>query len=124
VARGPKVLLVQQDASLLKTLSESLAGRGCAVAVATGGVKGLLEFMRESPDLVIVDVELDDMNGLQLLYEIRERAETPVVLITPNMAPILSAIDSVAVLRKPFSPQQLMEKIREAIAAKRRPTPV
>jgi DNA-binding response OmpR family regulator len=85
--------------------------------VATGGVKGLLEFVREEPDLVILDVQLDDMHGLQLLHEIRERAETPVVLITTVMAPILSAIESVAVLRKPFSPPQLMEKIREVLGA-------
>jgi len=88
------------------------------VAIATGGVKGLLEFMRERPDLVILDVQLDDMHGLQLLHEIRERAETPVVLVTTKMAPILSAIDSVAILRKPFSPSQLMAKIREALNAK------
>ena len=73
--------------------------------------------MCKKPDLVILDVKLQDMPGLKLLHEIRERATTPVVLITTKMAPIVSTVDSVVVLRKPFSPSQLMARIREVLGS-------
>ena len=117
--RALKVLLIEDNPALRRTLAANLERNGYRVVTAQGGVGGFLGFLRQVDlDLVILDVQLPDMHGLHLLREIRERSQVvPVVLMTGKLAPIYSAIASVSVLRKPFSPAQLLDRIREAVDA-------
>lgn len=112
----PRVLLIEKHDSLRATLTHSLEETGCEVVSAECGVRGFLEFLRNEPDLVVLDVQLPDMDGLQVLGEIRQRSlEVPVVILTTRMAPVYSAIPSVTVLRKPFLPSAFLDQVGRAL---------
>jgi DNA-binding response OmpR family regulator len=112
----PRVLLIEDHQRLRETLCASLTANGCEVVSASSGARGFLEFLRREPDLVVLDVQLPDMDGLHVLGEIRQRSTAvPVVIMTTKMAPVYSAIPSVSVLRKPFQPHQFLREVGRAL---------
>lgn len=116
----PRVLLIEDHPSLREALAHSLEENGCQVIRAGGGVQGFLEFLRREPDLVVLDVQLPDMDGVRLLGEIRQRSpEVPVMIMTSQMAPVFSTVPSVTVLRKPFLPRQFMTEVGRALGEPR-----
>ena len=119
---SPKVLLVEDHQSLRETLTRSLEENGCEVVGASDGARGFREFLRNTPDIVVLDVQLPDVHGLKVLGEIRQREpDIPIVIMTTTMAPVYSAIPSVVVLRKPFVPEKFLEEVRRALSnAKKR----
>jgi len=77
------ILLVDDDTSLLRVTEYNLSQGGFTVIAAASGKEGLELFRQLHPDLVVTDVQLGDMNGLDLLREIKkEEAEIPVIVIT------------------------------------------
>lgn len=112
----PRVLLIERHPSLRAALTHSLERNGCEVVSAECGVRGFLEFLRREPDLVVLDVQLPDMDGLHVLAEIRQRSfDVPVVILTEDSAPVYSAIPSVIVLPKPFLPSKFLDQVGRAL---------
>jgi DNA-binding response OmpR family regulator len=115
-AETPKVLLIEDHASLRRKLTRALEDSGCEVVSASCGVRGLLEFLLAEPDLIVLDLQLPDMEGLHFLGEVRARSrEVPVLIMTTASAPVHSAIPSVSVIRKPFHPQQFRDEIERVL---------
>ncbi|UCD66862.1 MAG: sigma-54-dependent Fis family transcriptional regulator, partial [Deltaproteobacteria bacterium] len=77
------ILLIDDDESLRRVTEYNLAEAGFDLTTASSGREGLRLFNKSSPDLVITDVKLGDMDGLEVLAAIkRESPETPVIVIT------------------------------------------
>jgi len=77
------ILLIDDDASLRRVTEYNLSAAGFKVLTAASGREGLRLFGERRPDLVITDVKLGDMNGLDVLQKVKDQApETPVVVIT------------------------------------------
>ncbi len=77
------ILLVDDDPSLRRVTEYNLTSRGFKVLAADSGFQGLEFFMAHDPDLVVSDVKLGDLNGLELLERIKEHSpDTPVIIMT------------------------------------------
>jgi DNA-binding response OmpR family regulator len=114
-----RLLLVDDDRSLIDVLSMALADAGFAVDTATDGKAGLERFHAMLPDLVVLDLLMPEMDGLELCRRIRATHATPVIMLTSRGDEIdkvlgleLGADDYVT---KPFSTRELIARIRAAL---------
>lgn len=78
---SPKILIIDDDEMLCEELAEILMGNGYDVKTALDGQKGL-DAIREAPyDLVLLDIKMPQLNGLEALKEIKESKTAPKVMI-------------------------------------------
>ncbi len=85
LARSKKIVIVEDDPSLSKILSDKLIGYGFDVTVATDGDSGLLSVLRHKPDLLILDIMLPKLDGLEVLKTLRKKKwakQLPVIVLT------------------------------------------
>jgi DNA-binding response OmpR family regulator len=111
-----KVLLVDDDIDLLDVTAYALRREGFNVIAATDGLHALQRWETDHPDLVVSDVEMPRLDGLELCRRIRQESPTPVILLTGHNREEeivrgfqIGADDYVT---KPFSPKQLAMRIR------------
>ena len=122
------LLLIEDDPGIRSALSRALVERGHAVDTVPTGMGGLHRALETSPDLVLLDLGLPDVDGVQVLSMLRAVAATPVVVITAreDEAQIVAALDAGAddYVAKPFGPDHLEARIRAVLrrAAADRPT--
>jgi len=113
VSEAPKVLLVDDETSILDTLQILFRGAGYRVAAAETGQKGIAALESERPDLVITDIRMPGTTGLEVLQAAKEHdPELPVILMTAQ-ASLQSAMRAVNegayyYLQKPFSNDELL----------------
>lgn len=80
---GSRVLIVEDDAALLRGLKDNFVTRGCAVDIAEDGEKGLAAALSGSHDLVLLDIMLPKVNGYEICRAMREhKIGTPVIMLT------------------------------------------
>jgi DNA-binding NtrC family response regulator len=109
----PLILLIDDEQSLIETLTVLLRGEGYEVISELTGTGGLKAFKEEEPDLVLSDVRMPKMSGIEVLEEIRKsNPNTPVVLMTAQ-ASLQSAIQAVNLgathyVQKPFENDELL----------------
>ena len=101
------ILLVDDDASLLRVTEYNLSSAGFKVVSAKSGKEGIEAFQDNQPDLVITDVQLGDMNGIELLKQFKEQApDVPVIIITAfgsiKMAVQAMHLGAFTFITKPF----------------------
>ncbi len=78
-----RILLIDDDKSLCRVTEYNLTSAGFEVGTATSGREGLDKFKTQSPDLIVTDIKLGDMDGLELLQEVKKNSpDTPVIVIT------------------------------------------
>ncbi|MFS8638585.1 MAG: response regulator, partial [Gemmatimonadota bacterium] len=118
----PTIFVVDDDPALLRGLDIALQGRGYAVRTAPGGAEFLELLESESPDLVVMDVMMPGMSGLEVLRRLRadERwAELPVMMVTAY--PHADVSEEAArrgvgdVVPKPFRLEELVERIEKQL---------
>jgi DNA-binding response OmpR family regulator len=115
-----RVLIVEDDASIMLGLRINLETEGYVVLLAEDGEKGLEMARAERPDLLILDVMLPKLNGLQVLQTLRrEGLAMPIIMLSARTAEMdkvtgleLGAEDYVA---KPFSLAELLARVRAAL---------
>ena len=119
---SPRILLVEDEADLLLAMRILLEGHGYAVIDATTGADGLRAVERERPDLVVLDVGLPDVDGLDVLAKLRERplADQPVVVMLSAHASGHTAAKARELgcdryVTKPFDPDELVETIESML---------
>ena len=78
----PLVLIIEDDPDFLEITEMAVSQRGYRTVVAYSGKEGLQSFQTHNPDLVILDLELPDMNGLDVLWWIRQISDCPVIVLT------------------------------------------
>jgi two-component system KDP operon response regulator KdpE len=119
VTRPAQILLVDDEVSIQRAMAPLLRSRGYAVTVAGTGREALDLFDRERPDLVILDLGLPDMDGTDVCRDIRERAETPILVLSARgeEKDKIAALDYGAddYVSKPFSPEELMARVRASL---------
>jgi len=114
-----RILVVDDEPQIRRVMRVTLSGAGYVVADARSGEEALAKLREERFDLVLLDVNLPGMNGLETCREIRARSEVHVVMLTVRD----SAHDAVAALdagaddyvTKPFSMEVLLARIRATL---------
>lgn len=111
-----KILIVEDDLSLSDVLAFTLRRAGFNVIAAYDGLAALQTWQKESPDLIILDLNLPKLDGLAVCRHIRSQAQTPIIILSVRSGDDvvvqgleLGADDYVI---KPFSPNQLVARVR------------
>ncbi len=114
-----KALIVDDDLVLADVLSFTLRRAGFQVVMAHDGQAALDTWQNESPDLIILDLNLPKVDGLTVCTRIRERASTPIIILS-----VLGGDDDVVrgleigaddYITKPFSPRQLVARAQAVL---------
>jgi DNA-binding response OmpR family regulator len=125
-----KILVVDDDLELSSLIGYALRQAGYMVVEAGDGVTALDLFDRESPALVILDVNLPRLSGLEVCRRIRTASRTPIMMLTVKNAEEdqVQALDLGAddYLTKPFSPRTLLARVRALLrrAGEEKPLPL
>jgi CheY-like chemotaxis protein len=111
-----KILLVDDDTSLLTTLSDFLGFEGYEVVTADSGEQGLKRLAKMVPDLIILDMSMPGMGGVGFLKEISSetgKPKYPVLVLTAraNMAEFFSDVDVDGFVAKPCEPNDLLMEV-------------
>ena len=117
---GARVLIVDDDAASRRLLEVRLRALGCEVATATDGQKALAVIQREAPSLMLLDLEMPKMGGMELLRALRsDGLELPVIVITAHGS-IERAVEAIKegaydFVPKPIDPKHLEIVVRKAL---------
>lgn len=116
---GAKILVIDDEQQIRKLLRVTLQAHGFLVHEETTGSNGIVGVAMERPDLVILDLGLPDMEGSEVLRQIREWSEVPIIIVTvrDNEAETVQLLDSGAddYMTKPFAIGELVARIRVAL---------
>ena len=115
------ILVVDDDADMREWVKEDLEHEGFAVETAGGGRAGVERVKAGGIDLVVTDVKMPDLDGLDLLREVREVEPSPFVIVVTGFGSIDTAIRAVKLgaydyITKPFKIDQLLLSIDKALA--------
>ena len=120
-----RILVVEDEESFSDALSYMLRKEGFEVAVAATGPDGLAEFSRAGADLVLLDLMLPGLSGVEVCRELRLTSDVPVIMLTAKD----SEVDKVVGLEigaddyvtKPFSTRELLARIRAVLRRRGQP---
>ena len=117
-ALEPLVLVVEDEPQMRRFLRAALGGHGYRLAEAETGASGLTEAATRNPDVVLLDLGLPDMDGLEFTKRLREWTRMPVVVISARgqESDKVKALDAGAddYLTKPFGVDELLARMRVA----------
>lgn len=120
---GARILVCDDDAPLLRALSVSLAARGYEVLVAHSGEEGLDVFAHHHPDVVLLDLGLPGIDGVEVIRGIRAGSSIPIIVLSARhqSASKVEALDAGAddYVTKPFGMDELLARLRATL--RRRP---
>jgi two-component system KDP operon response regulator KdpE len=111
-----RILIVDDEAPIRRYLHPILAGQGFEVYEAVDGQKALNAVVEYRPDLIILDLGLPDIDGIEVTRRIREWSQTPIIILSVREAEQdkVAALDAGAddYLTKPFGNSELMARLR------------
>jgi two-component system response regulator MtrA len=114
-----RVLIVEDDPSIREVAMLGLRAAGFEVSTAPDGVSGLDRFRAGSPDLVLLDIMLPGLDGLEVCRAIRRESTVPVVMLTArgDTIDIVVGLEAGAddYVRKPFEMAELVARVRAAL---------
>lgn len=119
----PAILIVEDEPVLLETLEYNLKREGYQVLTATDGWTAVETFRQESPDLVILDVMLPDIDGFEVCRILRRESTVPILMLTART----DEVDKVVGLEvgaddyvtKPFSMRELLARVKALLRRER-----
>lgn len=120
-----KILIIEDEEDLVKGLKLNLAGEGYDVAWAYDGQEGIRKALEERPDLIILDIMLPKMDGLEVCREIRQKnMNIPIIMLTAKG----EEVDKVVGLEvgaddyitKPFSIRELLARLKAHLRREKR----
>jgi two-component system KDP operon response regulator KdpE len=119
VSTQPLVLVADDEQRITKLVSMALSDEGFRVVTAAGGEEALIKAEEYRPDIILLDIVMPDMDGIEVMRLLRERRGVPVILLTAKGAAIdkakgldLGADDYVA---KPFHLDELAARVRAVL---------
>jgi len=125
LSSAARVLVIEDDAAIRRVLKTNLVRHGFQVRSADTGAEGLHGFREWHPDVLLLDLGLPDMDGIDLIREIRSHSSTPIVVLSVRGGERdkVAALDLGAddYLTKPFGVSELLARIRVALRHAARP---
>lgn len=125
-ATGARVLVVDDEPAILRAVQTNLGAHAFRVETASNARDALDAVARVRPDLILLDLGLPDMDGLEVIRAIRKRANTPIVVLSAREAEHdkVAALDLGAddYLTKPFGINELLARVRVALRHAASPT--
>jgi two-component system alkaline phosphatase synthesis response regulator PhoP len=123
---GRKILIVEDETRLVDVLRAYLERDGYRVSAAYNGREALLLARREKPDLILLDLMLPEVDGLEVCRTLRKESEVPIIMLTARSEETdkligleLGADDYVT---KPFSPREVVARVRTVLRRSRTST--
>jgi two-component system KDP operon response regulator KdpE len=114
-----RILLVDDEPSILKSMGPLLRGRGYDVTTATTGQGALAAVERLEPDVIILDLGLPDLDGIEVCRLVRDGRATPIIVLSARGAERdkVAALDGGAddYVTKPFGAEELLARVRVAL---------
>ncbi len=111
-----KILIVDDEPQITRVLRTALSTQGYSLQIASDGVEGMEALHAWKPDLVITDVSMPQMNGVELCREIRAISQIPIIVLSVRNQDLIKieALDAGAddYVTKPFSIQELQARVR------------
>ena len=118
-----RILLVEDDPSIREVTAIGLRAAGFEVDTASDGAAGLERWRQARPDLVLLDVMLPRLDGLEVCREIRRESTVPIVILTArgDTIDVVVGLEAGAddYVRKPFEMPELVARIRAALRSRR-----
>ena len=121
----PLVMVVDDEEDILDLIGMVLEEAGCRTVTALSGHEALQLLYRERPDLILLDIMMPDLDGMELLKILKiedSTASIPVAMLTAKVEPKdkMAALQEEAIdyICKPFTPQELVERVRALLARK------
>jgi DNA-binding response OmpR family regulator len=122
-----RILIVDDEPKIVRVLRGYLEAAGFQVLTAYDGMEALAAFRRESPDLIVLDLMLPEVDGLDVARAIRRESDVPVIMLTARVDEAdrligleLGADDYVT---KPFSPREVVARVRAVLRRASGPEP-
>ncbi len=119
MSNPPHILVIDDEPQILRALRTILTEKQFRVTTASRGEEGLTLAAANPPDLVILDLGLPDMDGIQVCARLREWTQTPIIVLSvrDNERDKVAALDRGAddYLTKPFGIEELLARVRVAL---------
>jgi two-component system KDP operon response regulator KdpE len=119
VNQPARILLVDDDVSIQRAVAPLLRSRGYHVEVAGTGAEGVAATADRAPDLIVLDLGLPDLEGVEVCRRMREHTKAPIVILSARSgeAEKVAALDLGAddYVTKPFGAEELLARIRVAL---------
>jgi len=113
------ILVVDDEAQITRVLKTSLSAQGYGIRTASDGMQALLEMKTWTPDLIITDLRMPNMDGLELCRQVRSESRVPIIVLSVKgeEAIKVEALDAGAddYVTKPFSINELLARVRAAL---------
>jgi two-component system KDP operon response regulator KdpE len=117
--KGPRILIIDDETPIRRFLRVALTGHGYVVKEVGTGKAGLDVVAKFSPDLIILDLGLPDIDGLDVVRQLREWSKVPVIILSVKEQETdkITALDAGAddYVTKPFAMGELLARIRAAM---------
>jgi CheY-like chemotaxis protein len=117
-----KILVVEDDRDLMLLIAQTLTTAGFRVVQADGGAAALRKVKLEMPDLILTDLAMPKMSGVEVIHQVKNDPETqdiPCVAVTAftwdNIAHTASQVGCDSFVAKPFSPMRLLKEVAKYV---------
>jgi len=117
-----RILLIDDEKDLVDTLTFRLKANGFEVLAAFDGSSGVEKAKKEIPDLIILDLMMPVMDGLEAARRLKEdnaTAAIPIIVltaaVTPDLGKRVAGVQAKACITKPFEPEDLIAQIKKAL---------
>lgn len=117
--QGQKILVVDDEPEIVEILERYLSDEGYLVCRAYDGAEGVAAFEREHPDLIVLDLKMPVVHGLDAFRQIRAHSSVPIIILTSRSDEVdkivgleLGADDYVT---KPFSPREVVARVKTVL---------
>ncbi len=118
----PKILTIDDSKTIRNIVRKMFKGYDCEVLEAGNGIEGLAMAGKSLPDLIILDIDMPEMNGLEMLMHLRNNDKfmnTPVFMLTSKSkeknVKVAMDLGVKAFIAKPFKREELLSKVNQAI---------
>jgi len=128
MSRPPRILIVEDDATLLRGLSDNFRTAGYEVETATDGVSGLTQALAQPPEVILLDIMLPKLNGYDLCQRVRQdKLDLPILMLTAKgqEEEIVRGLELGAddYMTKPFGIRELLARVKRLISRRPDETP-
>jgi CheY-like chemotaxis protein len=128
VSRRPTILYIDDDGLALSTCNDALTAHGYRVLLAPDGPAGIEIARMERPDLILLDVLMPGMDGIEVCRRLRAEptlAGVPIILLTalkhPGVAPEGRQAGATLTIRKTYGPESIVSSVDKALGRKPKP---